>query len=201
MMAATHRLGGLAAGMMITNYIGWDSNNIVLSTAVMAGAFLGSLVPDIDNGRSSISRKFRLISYMVTVFQAVARGLANLLPARMERKLRGTVGHRGITHSLIMCVALPGMLWLLSPMIGHLGLDVGGGYFWVVLSVMCGMLSHLFLDMLSGGVPLLCPFTNRRFTLAHWKTGGIGEWAFRVSVLLVFIVFCGEKLQHFIHKL
>ena len=56
-------------------------------------------------------------------------------------------------------------------MIGHRGLLIG---------MIAGDLSHLILDMLSGGVPLLMPFSVVRTRVCSFRTGGIVDrlWRF-----------------------
>lgn len=69
------------------------------------------------------------------------------LPSVLER----TVGHRTITHSLITTIGLSGVLYMFSPNL--------------LIPFLIGFLSHLILDIFTGGVPLLYPF-NKRFAIS-----------------------------------
>lgn len=179
MMAPTHRIGGIAAGTVMAALVKPDISGGVI---LLVGAVLGSLLPDIDNRHSSISRKWPLISLLVTIGQTVIRGLSALLPGKQKRYVRSLIGHRGITHSLCPVIVLP----LVAAAVGYLsGYKIKGLY--TALGLAGGMLSHLAFDMLAGGVPLLMPFTTKRICIARIKTGGIAEWIFRVILIVIFM--------------
>jgi len=46
--------------------------------------------------------------------------------------------------------------------------------------MIAGNLSHLILDMLSGGVPLLIPFSVARIRVCNFRTGGIMDKLWRL---------------------
>lgn len=186
MMAATHRLGGLAAGVAAAAVLHTEPLG---SGMVIAGAVLGSLFPDIDNRNSSISRKWRVLSLAVTVGQAVIRGMSNLFPARQKKYIRSLLGHRGITHSLIPVVSLPLIMVLVGYSIGYVA---EGAY--AAFGLAAGILSHLLFDMLAGGVPLFMPFSVKRVTVANIKTGGGIEWLFRAVLIIIFAYFGREAI-------
>ena len=82
-------------------------------------------------------------------------------------------GHRGFTHSLT-CTALVFLLYLFFPNHFFLGLTFG-------------FLFHILGDMLSvSGVPLLLPFTKKRFRIPLYQTGQVSE---KIIFLLAFILF------------
>lgn len=178
MMAATHRLGGLAAGVAVAVALHAEP---IESSVIIAGAVLGSLIPDIDNRNSSISRRWRVLSLVVTVGQAVIRGMSNLFPVRQKNYIRSLIGHRGITHSFVPVVALPLITALISYSIGY-----AEDGFCAALGLAAGILSHLLFDMLAGGVPLFMPFSVKRVKLAAIKTGGAVEWLFRAALIIIF---------------
>lgn len=185
MMAATHRLGGLAAGVAASAVLHTEP---IESGVIIAGAVLGSLIPDIDNRHSSISRRWRVLSLAVTAGQAVIRGLSGLLPSRQKKYVRSLIGHRGITHSLVPVVFLP----LIVVLIGYsLGYGLIGTY--TAFGLAGGVISHLLFDMLAGGVPLFMPFSVKRVTVANIKTGGGVEWLFR-AVLIIFFAYFGREV-------
>lgn len=151
---------------------------------ILAGSMLGCILPDIDNSHSSISRKWRFVSLLVTVGQAVIRGFSNFFPAKQKKYIRSMIGHRGLLHSLVPVTLMPPAGVILGQAAGSLQT---GKY--IDAGLEAGILSHLLFDMLSGGVPLFMPFSVRRITLAHIKTGGVGEWIFRISLTLIFCYF------------
>lgn len=178
MMASTHRLGGLASGTLMAALLGTDAMG---SGILVTAAVLGSLVPDIDNRHSSISRKWKSMSLLVSIGQGGIRLLSELLPKKQRNYVRSLVGHRGITHSLVPAV-LVGMVMLICKA-GGVRQEMTNA----TGAVSVGILSHLFFDMLAGGVPLFMPFSTKRVCLAHIKTGGIAEWIFRVGLMVLFL--------------
>ena len=98
------------------------------------------------------------------VYAGVATaGLAALAPDWIQVNIpganqlaRGIMGHRGLSH------------WVLTALLVGLGMHVilPG----LALYAMAGWLSHIALDILSGGVPALWPWPGR-ITLANIKTG------------------------------
>lgn len=193
MMAASHRLGGAAAGILACSML-TAPDDIAGKTVILSAAVLGSLIPDIDNPHSSISRKYRGINAVVSVIQTFFRGIAELLPRKQEKYIKGAAGHRGASHSLLMmllCVALVHIGGIFLPawrdMITLASWGVG-----------IGVLSHLFLDMFAGGVPLLFPFTMNRVTLGHIKTGGITEWLIRAAAIGILTMIVGKEIMKWI---
>lgn len=184
MTGATHRLGGIAAGMIGAQVMFPQGAKTEIIIATITGAVLGSLIPDIDNSRSSISRKVPVISIVISLFQSLIRGASAMMPSKERKTVRGMVAHRGITHSLLMVVLTT--IFLMT--IGRLGLaNQISVYPYFSLGIILGVLSHLILDMLAGGVPLFCPITNTRIAIARIKTGGLGEWIFRAAALLLLV--------------
>lgn len=193
MMAATHRLGGLAAGMALAAFT--DAEPVY--GAVLTGcAVLGSLLPDIDNRHSTISRKWRPAGYAVAFGQGMIRFLSNLFPAKQRQYIRSLVGHRGLTHSLVPLILMPAVA-------SGIGLAAGNPECGCLAAagLGAGILSHLLFDMLAGGVPLLMPFSTRRITLAHIKTGGAAEWLFRVALITFLLYFGYEEVLSWLGSL
>lgn len=189
MMAASHRLGGVAAGMLAADVL-TSPDNVAGKAVLLSAAVLGSLIPDIDHPRSSISRKHRGISVAVGIFQTLLRGIGNLLSRRQEQYVRGAAGHRGVSHSLFMA----GLCTLLVTA-GAIALPAWKGMIFLASwGVGVGVLSHLFLDMLAGGVPLFFPFTMKRITLARIRTGGPLEWMVRLLMAGALILMTGNEL-------
>lgn len=179
-MGITHRIGGVAAGMAAVTVMQPDTVN----TGILIGcAVLGSLLPDIDNSHSSISRRFVPAALAVSAGQAVIRMASCLFPAKQRQYIRCLIGHRGLTHSLVPVL-------LLAVSLPFVGADTGR---FAVIGTMTGIISHLLLDMLAGGVPLFLPFHTGRICIAKIKTGGAAEWVFRCMMFL-FISYFGWEV-------
>ena len=105
-------------------------------------------------------------------------GLAGLVPDWLQinipgvEQIKGMFGHRGFSH------------WLWTP----LALSIIAKTFYnaptsLVAAFFCGWASHLALDMLADGIPLLWPFG--RLTLAHIKTGSNADSFFGGGALVL----------------
>ncbi len=95
----------------------------------------------------------------------VAGGLAGLVPDWLQinlpgagEQIKGLFGHRGFTHWLWSALAAGWLVYQVAP----IAVAVAG-------AVLAGWLSHLALDCLADGIPLLWPLG--RITVAHIKTG------------------------------
>ncbi|MBE2319829.1 metal-dependent hydrolase [Solirubrobacter sp. CPCC 204708] len=117
---------------------------------LLAGAWLGSLLPDADKADSRIYRTRRLERKVWPV--RVAGRLA-----RIPLRLLILLGHRGLTHSLAAAALVAAAAALLDPAFGA-GVAIGYG-------------SHVAADACTpSGVPLLAPLTRRRWWLLPRRT-------------------------------
>lgn len=178
MTAATHRIGGAAMGLGLVVYTHANATDGAL---IVGASILGSILPDIDNPHSSISYKWRGISWIVTISQMLIRGISHLFPKKQAAYIRSLIGHRGLTHSLAPVMVLAAIGVLCSPWAGHKQI----GYY-IASGLAGGILSHIAFDMLAGGAPLFMPFSTKRICLAHIKTGGIAEKIFRTCLIIFF---------------
>ena len=180
MMASTHRLGGLATGIALSIALAHSPEEAALITGL---SILGSLLPDIDNGNSSISWKLPLTRLIVAIGQFTVRFICHFLPKKISKPILCSIGHRGLSHSILGIVLFFFLTAGISRSIGmetHITMLAAS-------AISAGVASHIVLDMLSGGSPLLCPIPTKRITLAHIKTGGVMEWVFRMAFLVVII--------------
>lgn len=143
MRGKTHIVGGVALGYLAFNYISIlnvnisESNNLILATG---GLVLGSLLPDIDHPRSTISLKIKPVGFI----------LSKLFK------------HREYTHSIVGSLS---MTFLIGIIINLLGVSNDINYL-LIKSLFIGISSHIFLDMLTySGVSLFYPFTKKRIRL------------------------------------
>jgi len=183
MTGTSHRLGGVLAGLATIALM--KTPDIQTQGIILASAVIGSLLPDIDNAQSSISYKIPLVRGIVGLFQGAIKLLAGLLPKKQERFIRSAIGHRGITHSLVFALIMPGIIIIFGHMFSNLYI------FPAALGMMVGILSHILLDLFSNGVPLFLPFSNKRTTGARIKTGGVAEWLIRIVIIYIALVIVG----------
>ena len=174
MTGTTHRFGGILAGVVLMEYLQIKD---VEAVELLTGSVLGSILPDIDKLNTGISNQMPIIATIINMGQRMVRVLSMFFPKKLRRMLRTMAGHRGIFHSLLF----PGALWV--------GLMTYGNGRWHVLLLGCviGILSHLLLDMFSGGVPLFLPVCFRRIKLAGVDTGGFLEKSVRVAIVILIL--------------
>ena len=176
MTGTTHRLAGIGTGIAAIELL--QVNDITIQTVLLTGCIVGSLLPDIDNPQSTISYKIPFVRVVYGILQKVIRGFASLLPRRQREYVRSSIGHRGLSHSLFAAIALPALVWLIGSVI-----DVKPEA--LVLGLMLGILSHIFMDLFSGGTRLFLPFSIYNVRFLKIKTGGIIEWIIRIGLIIV----------------
>lgn len=183
MMATTHRLGGIAAGAAVTSLL---HPGVTGTLIIFIGALVGSIFPDIDNRNSRISRKMPVTAMVVTLGQWLIHMISAFLPKKQKSFVRSLAGHRGITHSLMGSMIFPAIICI----IGILLEQKMNLWLLAAVGIFVGCLSHLLLDMLSGGVPLFMPFSTGRVRISNIKTGGFTEWLFRMIFVVIMIFSC-----------
>lgn len=154
MTGKTHLITGICLGTIVA--VETYSSPIICIGVIALSAF-GSLVPDVDNKKSILGSKLKIISTITN----------------------NVFGHRSITHApLTLAILFLLFLYLIYKFqLFYL--------FPLLLGYTSGYLSHLFLDfMTKGGIPLFYPFSKKRFALTKAKTGGTIE---PISLALTFI--------------
>lgn len=151
----THSIGGIGAGLLALSATGSGSNEIA-QVAIISGALVGSLFPDIDHQQSYISHKAPVASLAAsTVFK-----------------------HRGFLHSPVF-ILLAGILLTAGSrtMLSGSQLLLVNQF---ITGFLLGMLSHIILDTFNKqGIPWLWPH-KKRFRLLTIKTDSIMETAFAI---------------------
>lgn len=169
MTGKTHSVTGIFAGLALSSYMGCSGT---MTLALAVGSVLGSLLPDIDNVHSKIGSAMPVAEFMVHSCQGAIRALSCVFPREMKENIRSMVGHRGILHSAVIPAAM-----LLS--LVFTGSAAGIEYFFLC-GMIIGDISHMFLDLFSGGIPLLMPVSVRRIRLGSFQTGGIVDRLWRI---------------------
>jgi inner membrane protein len=137
----------------------------------------GALLPDIDNARSIMGRKFGIIS----------------------KTIQSIAGHRTVFHSLLglllgslLAIGLEQVtIWLLALRGWAIPAELVSGSHIVFFAVLFGCMVHIAADALTtGGVPLLWPIRKRfgfppyrrwRFNTGSWQEAVI-VWGFMILV-------------------
>ena len=164
--ATTHQIAGV--GLAVVTAAALDATT-ASAAVLVAGAWLGSLLPDADRAGSRIYRTRRLErrAWPLRIVGSLAR-----LPLRALILL----GHRGLTHSLLATAAVTAAGFaLVSLVVPSVAEEVAAG-------LAIGYLAHVAADACTpGGVPLLAPLSRRRHHLlprpARIPTGSWRELA------------------------
>jgi inner membrane protein len=142
---------------------------------LVAGAWLGALLPDADRAGSRIYRTRRLER---RVWPVRVLGWFARLPLRLLILL----GHRGLTHSLVAVAGVTAAAFALASLVAPDWADE------IALGVGLGVLSHVLTDACTpSGVPLLAPLSGRRYHLlprpARIPTGSLRELAVAAALI------------------
>lgn len=133
-------------------------NTKQLILAALIGVFM-SAVPDLDEKNSSISRKYPVLSFITRFFAKE---------------------HHGMTHSPLFLFAVSAVISILLSLIAE------SLRFWI-FATYAPMLMHLLADFITSRIPLLYPFSNKKFGFSLFKTGSLYEKVI-IFILLVFTV-------------
>ncbi len=171
MMGKTHRAGAvlLAFPMLfpvfkLTNASPTDAAAISL---FLAGSFLTSRLPDVDQTYSGVGRKLWIVSWIIAVFHAFFQFIYVLTMQKLKwlKRLTKASGHRGISHTLfiwvLFCLVLTGIYRILANQLPLSDLHtqwlqiffIGMGF---------GYLTHLILDYFSGSLRPFKPFSSKK---------------------------------------
>ena len=181
MTGKTHLTFGIGTGVLAAGLINPDS--AVMGIGMIGMTMLGSLAPDIDSKTSKISKKMKLLS---------------IITSKM-------FGHRGFIHSPICVLAI---YLLTTAILKH---NNAMEYINLLYAFLIGYAGHLFLDLMTkGGIPLLYPFSRKKYHLTNIKTGGKEEkilfvCACLICVTMLVIYFAygdliGEKVQYAVNS-
>ena len=167
---ANHAVLGATGGFLAGTYLEAPIGIRILMSAV--GTF-GGLLPDIDTKSSLLGRHLPHFWHKITP------------------------GHRGLTHSLLYCAVVYGILfWLLAtiqPWLESAHLSVLTDRPYIPIAVTVGALTHLFADSLTvQGVPFFYPFSKRKIRLLgplSFKTGSGVEPAVVTMLLSIAVAY------------
>lgn len=93
MMATTHRLGGIAMGAVTAALLHTNTADTMI---LITGALIGSIFPDINNKKSTISRKMPITALVVSAGRHLINAVTSSFPKEQKRYVKLLIGHRGL---------------------------------------------------------------------------------------------------------
>lgn len=177
MTATSHRIGALAATATTIYMCG--NTSVPVIACYTAGAWIGSLFPDADIPYSKIGRRYLSILWPFYIVQYLIHLFA---PRSYVDK---TFRHRGALHSP--------MIWICIFLVFNFIFSKWNTMIPVFLlrGVMIGIISHLLLDYISGGIPLFLPFSTKKYkSMLYIRTGGMIEHIMSILLLAYSAFIC-----------
>jgi inner membrane protein len=204
MMGKTHVSIGLAVATFTTPILRWPGiDNGLLTFAVSIGAVaLGSLAPDLDQTRSTLTNKIagpfgksRIAAllggaaavYISENLQVIGHDFRQvLITFGIILLVMAFIKHRGVTHSLVGVIAawyVVNALQEITIYQHYIGMPI-------VEPFMVGYIAHIVADFFSGGVALLYPIIEKRikFPISIRTDGILDKLLIRYSALFLAIV-------------
>ncbi|MBO8129520.1 MAG: metal-dependent hydrolase [Peptococcaceae bacterium] len=156
MIYSTHLAAGVLAGFCVLGFGSPEPDTWPMLVGIAAA---GSLIPDLDHGRSILQSIFErgvgTTSGKIPVAGRVVGYAGRTAVRGINRMFSRIVRHRGIMHSIMAVVVFTVLLKILWPGISPAG----------VQCFAAGYLSHILIDTLNPqGVPLLWPY-RKKFSL------------------------------------
>lgn len=176
MQGHTHEIAALAAAVytvpLIINEIPsiTSEHTILIKCFIFVGASaIGGLLPDADMPTSTIGHKLLPLMWPAYLLRSFLRLMSYMY--KPLKKVVKTLGHRGISHTPFLWFVLTAPIYLFIPIPYR---EVGRT---LVTGIITGIISHLGLDFISGGIPLFFPVSLKRVKPKglHIKTGGLIE--------------------------
>ena len=193
MMGRTHKAGGVLTGVVASRLFYSDDLYLtgICIVTLVGGCVLGSLLPDIDKKESTIGRILWFISWPIYFLRLMFKLLADLFPGKIKRAFKKAdkdFGHRGIAHSLVTWAVLTASFWSgYTFLMSYVSTVVQMSLFAFLLGVSLGMISHIALDLLTGGgVALFSPVSNIKIKMPCIEIRGFAEFILREAMVLLF---------------
>lgn len=181
MTGPTHKIGGFSFGLfflLINSYVHFLplAFQSIYMPFFIIGCVLGALFPDIDSPKSTISKYLWIVAWPIWLTQKIIKKLLGKKKSRLARNVCKTVGHRGIAHWLTLALAYIALILYImnnETIKNMFTLEIGFFIFiYFIFGTAIGNLSHIVLDSFNKtGLPLLAPFTFKRFHFANVSTG------------------------------
>lgn len=197
MTGKTHIIGGFTAATAslyaaaVSGICPEESYSIISCGVYILSSCVAAPVPDIDEKNSMIGRRSLIISTLFAMVQFFLKLLIFFSFGKTKRRLKEkarTIMHRGFTHYLLTWTALSVFI-LVCGAILYCTYDSS-----IILAIVFGMstgyLSHLLLDLISGKIQLLAPFSKKYIGCRLFPYRSIWEfWLARPTLLIAGIYF------------
>lgn len=204
MKGKTHFAAGLFTGsaalVLSQNVVPELSTlSIGLVTGVTTTLFTAASarLPDIDEKNSTIGRRLWFISWPIYILKWIVNIIClipTLFGIRAFRNISQAVDHRGFTHYPATWLVIT----FFSSLYGFYvyGLRLSACYRLLLLApaigLVLGILSHILLDLISGKIALLAPFSFKRYGIVLIAYNSILEHIFRLGLYLATVKICIE---------
>lgn len=165
MLGSTHKTAGIGIGMIAASTVLDLSNKetIIVSSSLLLGSFIGSILSDIDSPNSYIGRKFKLLSHLI----------------------HSLFGHRTITHSLLFAISIYVIIDLLSIGLTGIALVTINA---INIGLLLGILSHILLDSFTVfGTPFLYPIIKKNYSFMNCISGK-NEGIKKIFIVLITVM-------------
>ena len=187
MMGKTHQAAAVSVVLLSAPHVSQvvEPSLPISPTILLVGsAMFGALLSDGDTPKSKLGRRLFFLFFPYYLLQWFVKVLSLFIPRL--KKVSKVIGHRGIAHD--PC------LWLIFSLPFFLYCIVKEERSWllILIGLMIGVLSHLFLDYLSGGVPVYLFKKGRLKAPIFIETGSGLEMVIFVFLLLVNVLLIKE---------
>lgn len=169
MMGKTHKLGGVCTGLIASSLLiqqPYTIEKLTICGTIIAMSTIGAMWPDIDQKNSTIGKKHKMTSTIVSTF----------------------CKHRGITHAPLIYFLLFTILFGIANgiKIAFMKTYIISGLFGLII----GIMSHLFLDMIThDGIPLCYPFSKKNMIHGPFKSkDDNGKVSFFIIIITIVIL-------------
>ncbi len=146
----THRVAGACTGILVSALVlpePYTKETLLIYGLITLSSTVGSYIPDIDEPKSKIGKLFKPIS----------------------RTVKTIAGHRGFVHTPVMALLL--LFLLLFVKSNFINAEYLLYFEYILLGVICGFLSHLFVDTLTvSGIRWFWPISTYQFSIASLQT-------------------------------
>lgn len=183
MMGKTHQAAAVATVFLVAPRISevvMPSFQVPSILVLVGTAMFGALLPDCDTPKSKLGRKMFILLLPYYLLQWLVKLLSHIYTPL--KKVSKGIGHRGVVHDpcLWLTFSLPFFLYYI--------VKEERSWLFVLIGLMIGILSHLFLDYLSGGIPVYLFKKERLKAPIYIETGSVGEMIIFFMLVVIDIV-------------
>lgn len=232
MRYSSHRIAGICVGLGAATIISQGdigSDTLAMAETLVITSMVGAILPDIDEPNSFVSKHVKPVSHVIKAvaghrgaFHApLFLGLLLFLLKIVVDQLVGADLFASVMKVVVLVIPvllfLPyirskGAVFLVASVVllivSHNSMEAlatADFYWYLWLGLALGMASHLLMDALTvSGIPLLWPFTKKKFHILSLKTGqheGIAQAIFIIPTVLLMLWYFAEPLANLLSSL